>query len=78
MTPADIGVTWGTLGVGTMVAVGVIVGSAVKVAGIEVAVSGGITFAVVGVGDGDWLAGANIGKLQANIRLTDANNATIL
>ena len=78
LTPADIGVTWGTLGVGTMVAVGVIVGTAVKVAGIEVAVPGGITPAVVGVGDGDWLAGANVGKLQANIKLTDANKAMIL
>jgi hypothetical protein len=61
-----------------MVAVGVIVGTAVKVAGTEVAVLRGITLPVVGVGDGDWLAGANIGKLQANIKLTDANNATIL
>jgi hypothetical protein len=61
-----------------MVAVGVIVGTAVNVAGTEVAVSRGFTPAVVGVGDGDWLAGANIGKLQANIKLTDTNNATIL
>jgi hypothetical protein len=50
----------------------------VKVAGTEVAVSGGITPVIVGVGDGDWLAGVNIGKLQANIKLTDTNNATIL
>ena len=61
-----------------MVDVGVIVGTAVKVAGKEVAVSRGITPAVVGVGDGDWLAGVNIGKLQAKIKLTDINNAAIL
>ena len=78
MTPADIGVTWGTLGVGTMVAVGVIVGTAVKVAGTKVAVPVRTMPAVVGVGDGVWLAVANIGKLQANIKLTDANKAMIL
>jgi hypothetical protein len=80
LTPAEIGVTCGTLGVGTMVAVGVSVGTAVKVGstGMGIGVSDGMTPAMVGMGEGTWLAGANIGKLQANIRLTDVKNATIL
>ena len=61
-----------------MVAVGVMVGTVVKVGSTVIGVLRGMTPAVVGVGDGDWVAEENIGKLQANIMLTETKNATIL
>jgi len=61
-----------------MVAVGVMVGMDVKVGSTVIGVFRGMTPAVVGVGNGDWVAEENIGKLQANIMLTETKNATIL
>jgi len=63
-----------------VVADGIIVGTDVKVGGTVVTVLSGLTPTVVEVGDGDpdWVAGANIGKLHANIKMTDTNNAMIL
>jgi hypothetical protein len=53
-------------------------GTGVKVGSSNVGVSEGITLALVGVGDGDWLVDVNIGKLQASMNPTTAINPTIL
>jgi hypothetical protein len=53
-------------------------GTGVNVGSSNVGVSEGMALALVEVGEGAWLVEVNIGKLQANIRLTIAMNPRIL